>query len=316
MPAGVRDPHGLAHPHAAHARALADDRARVGREREHPVQRARRVARAACGRQAPGTSAPPPPRRDRSPPGVNGISEGCIAPPRRAEPRLRRHDRLVAVVADAEVVLALSEVQRHVLVPHDRLLEPSRSPLQLRDRVGPYQLVLHGDQRDRHAGHRADRRAPDAGAQQHALALDTALRPSRTACTRPPRDVEPGDGDAALERDAGRLGARARAPSTICTALARRRRSAPSSRRGPSRGRAAASARRTRRARAARCPRSRRTARTPGGVSAPPCARRWSRPRGRRPRTRPARRRPRARRRARPSPARCGTSCASRWSGR
>ena len=60
--------------------------------------------------------------------GVNGISEGCIAPPGARMAVLRRDDRLVPVVADAEVIVALAEVQRHVLMAHDRLLGQVRVP--------------------------------------------------------------------------------------------------------------------------------------------------------------------------------------------
>ena len=203
--------------HATHGRALPDDRSRVGREREHPVQRALRVARA----HTAGQRREHPCRLRLAQIEVlrgERHQRGLHRATRRAELRLRRHDRLVPVVADAEMVLALTEVQRHVLMTHDRLLEPVEA-LQPRDRVGPDQLVLDGDERDRHPGHRADRRTPDAGAQEHALALDTPLRGLDRVDPATGR-IEPRDGHAPGEGNA-RASARARERLDDLHALAR-----------------------------------------------------------------------------------------------
>jgi hypothetical protein len=102
------------------------------------------------------------------------------------------------------VILAVPEVHREVLVAQDRMAHLCRDPGQLLDRVGPDQLVLDRDERDRDAGHRADGRAPDPGADQDAIALDPAvvgLDRAHAAARR----VEARDGDATFERDPLRL---------------------------------------------------------------------------------------------------------------
>ena len=168
-------------------------------------------------------------------------------------------------------------------------------PLEPGHRVGPHELVLDGDERDRHARHRAHRRAPDPGAEQDALALDHVAavglaprgpvrrRMSNPVTVTPPSNATP----AASARRASAVDD----PARPC----RRRRSGPSSRRGSVEGsssgeRSAHSAGREQLGALD----ARRNARTPAGASAPPSAPAWSRPRGRRPRTRPARRRGRA----------------------
>ena len=204
-PAGVRHPHGLADPHAPNRRRLPDDRARVRREREHPVDRALGVGR------------PHPPlerREEACGLGLGDVEVGgrerhqrghrTVAGP--AQRLLGRDDRFVPVAPDGVVVLPVAEVHRHVLVPQDRVGDLSGLALEPGDRIGPHELVLHRDERDRHTRHRADGRAPDAGAQQHAFALDVpSVGPN--AVHAPVADVEPGHGHAAFERHAVRLGA-------------------------------------------------------------------------------------------------------------
>ena len=117
------------------------------------------------------------------------------------EVRLRGRDRLVVVVADRVVIPAVTEVHRHVLVPEDRVRDLTRLAFELRDRVGPHQLVLHREERDRHAGHRGDGRTPDPRAHQHALALHIAPVGLHSVHATVP-DIETRDGHAAFERDA------------------------------------------------------------------------------------------------------------------
>ncbi len=183
--------------------ALTDDRAGVRREAEHAVQRARRVGRshacrpAAAGSRAASASATSnSSRRERHQARLHRA-------PGRPDLRLRRRDRLVVIAADPVVVAAVPRVHRHVLVAQDRMRDLARVAGELRDRLGPHQLVLHGDERDRHAGQRADAGAPDAGAEQDALALDVAAI-GEHGVDAALADVEPGDGDAPGERDARR----------------------------------------------------------------------------------------------------------------
>jgi hypothetical protein len=195
----VGDPHGLADPQTADGGALANDRGAVGREREHAVERAGRVRR------------PHPAGQGGQEPGGLGLGDlevgGGERRDRRGQPPLARPaqlvlgggDRLVPVVADRVVVGAVAEVHRHVLVAQDRVDDLARLAGELGQRVGPDELVLHGQQGDGHARHRGHRRPPDPGAHQHPLALDRAAvgdDPAHAAVA----DVEAGDGDAALER--------------------------------------------------------------------------------------------------------------------
>ena len=198
--AAVRDPHRLADPDAADLRGLADDGARVGREREHPVDRPLRVGglhvTGERGEHAFGLAfgGDEVLRRERHQRRHRPVAVGT-------DVALRRDDRLVAVVADAVVVLAVPEVHRVVLVAQDRMDDLARLARQLGDRVGPHQLVLDGDERDRHAGQGAHGRAPDPRTDQDALALDAppiGLHAVHTSVA----DVEPGDRHAALERHA------------------------------------------------------------------------------------------------------------------
>ena len=70
--------------------------------------------------------------------GVQGMSEGM------GPSRWRRifvcgvNERLMAVVAHAVVIVALTEVERHVLMAHDRLLRPrvAGQTVELRQRIG------------------------------------------------------------------------------------------------------------------------------------------------------------------------------------
>jgi hypothetical protein len=199
-PPGMRDPDGFADPHAADTRALAHDRAGVGREREHPVEGADRVGRA----HRPGE------RREKP----RGLGLGIVEVARRERHQrrlelaarrgklgLQRRDRLVVVAPYAVVILALAEVHREVLVAQDRVDDLARLARELLERVGPHELVLDREQRDRDPGHRPDRRPPDACADQHALALDPPLVGEHGADATA-GDVEPRDRDFALERDA------------------------------------------------------------------------------------------------------------------
>ena len=209
---------------------------------------------------------------------------------------LRGHDRLVAVIPDAEVVIALAEVQRHVLVADDRLPRPGVAVHagELGDRIGPHELMLHRHERDRHPGERAHRR-PQMPAHSSTRSHSTSPRSVRTPLPDPVH-VELGDGDPALEPDAGDL-CLPRERLDDLHAFAQRRRSAPSTRRRIDRR---VEERRTLggfAARAARSLRDRRNARTPDDASAPACARRSSRPRGPPRRTRRVGRRGRGSRR-------------------
>ena len=109
------------------------------------------------------------------------------------------------VVAERVRVPPLPVVHRQVLVAEDRVDDlPARVRAELRERVGPDELVLHHRERDRHAGHAAELRTPDAGADQGLFALDVAAV-RVDAAHAPVPDVEAGDGDAPFERDALRL---------------------------------------------------------------------------------------------------------------
>src|SRR4029450_11238921 len=165
---------------------LTHDRARVRREREHPVDRAFGIGGAHTplqgGERTGGLGLglleiarrEGHQRRHGPPPGTRRVTR-------------RRDDRLVVVVADGVVVLAMAEVHRQVLVPQDRVRHLAGLTLELGDRIGPDQLVLDRDQRDRDAGECADRRAPDPGAEQDALALDIApVRPNTGHAPPPP----------------------------------------------------------------------------------------------------------------------------------
>ena len=299
------------------ARTLAHDRARVRREREHPVDRARRIGRTHAARQRRehalglGLAQVEVVGRERHQRRLHRALAG------RTQRRLRRHDRLVAVVPDAVVIVALTEVQRHVLMANHRLPRPRCRRSARRARAPGRSTPAGAGRRRAGSAPPPSRRRVGPQMPAHSSTRSHSMRPwsVSTPCTRPVADVEAGDGDAALERDARGLGLpreRRRRSARPC----RPRRSAPSRRPGSWRGPAAVSARRLPSARAAPCPRCRRTARTPGAASAPPCARAWWPPRCRRRRTSTVRRRPRGCRRGRRNPARCGTSSASRWSGR
>ena len=80
-PAAVRDPHRLADPESADVRRLADDRAGVRREREHPVDRPSGIARVAGDRRAPGSSRSVSRSAATKSAGVNGISDGIVPSP-------------------------------------------------------------------------------------------------------------------------------------------------------------------------------------------------------------------------------------------
>ena len=105
----------------------------------------------------------------------------------------------MVVAPDAVVVLALPEVHREVLMPQDRMDDLARLAAELLERVGPHELVLDREQRDRDAGHRSDRRPPDPGADQHALALDPPVV-GEHGLDAPAGNVEPGHRDLAFER--------------------------------------------------------------------------------------------------------------------
>jgi hypothetical protein len=128
--------------------------------------------------------------------------------PVRAEIVRLEQDRLVPVVPHRVPVALLPEVEGDVLVAEDRmdhLLAGVGG--ELRQRLGPHELVLHDREWDRHAGHTADRGPPDAGAHEHLLTLDvTPIGPDAVHAALP--EVEPGDTNPALERDALRLGLR------------------------------------------------------------------------------------------------------------
>ena len=88
-----------------------------------------------------------------------------------------RH-RPVGVAADPDAVHVLAEVQVGVLVAQDRHPDLTRlvvAPDQLGDLPGLHVLVGQRQQRDVHADHRADRRAPEAGARHDDVGLDDPL---------------------------------------------------------------------------------------------------------------------------------------------
>ena len=184
---------------------------------------------------------------------------------------------------------------------------------ELRQRLGPHELVLHDRKRDRHAGHPSDRRAPDPGADQDLLALDVSLLGPDAVHPAVP-DVEAGHPDATLERDA------------LLLSLRGERRRHPGALGNPVRGHEVGPQDVTRvedrdplgglLGREQLRPLDPVTrGRSHAVASARPSARGSSRPRCRRRRTRRARRRPRAPNTGRRSTARGGTSSASRSSG-
>ncbi len=80
----------------------------------------------------------------------------------------------MAVVADAEAVVALAVVQVGVLVAQDRADRLLRLAGEGGDGAGPGELVGERRQRQVHAGHAGDPRAPDAGAAHDDVGFQVA----------------------------------------------------------------------------------------------------------------------------------------------
>jgi hypothetical protein len=119
-----------------------------------------------------------------------------------------RH-RPVGVAADPDAVHVLAEVQVGVLVAQDRHPDLTRlvvAPDQLGDLTRLHVLVGQRQQRDVHADHRADRRAPEAGARHDDVGLDHSLRRAH-AGDRGPACSMPDHAGGALEAGSPRLGA-------------------------------------------------------------------------------------------------------------
>jgi hypothetical protein len=74
------------------------------------------------------------------------------------------------------VIPSVPEVHRPVLVPEQRVNRLPGLPLELRERRGPYELVLHRGERDPHADHAPDLRPPDPGAAYDDLGFDAPPR--------------------------------------------------------------------------------------------------------------------------------------------
>ena len=150
---------------------------------------------------------------------------------------------------------------------------PRASHPPARDRIGPHQLVLDGDERDRDAGQRARPSDPRSPRRSARARTRSGRGRSRTPCTRPSRmsnpvTVTPPSNVTPASRRLPRE--RRHDPHRLRDAVARHE----VRRRGSRSGRAAGSARRPRPGRAGRCPRSRTTGRTPAAASAPHALRR------------------------------------------
>ena len=119
-----------------------------------------------------------------------------------------RH-RPVGVAADPDAVHVLAEVQVGVLVAQDRHPDLTRlvvAPDQLGDLPRLHVLVGQRQQRDVHADHRADRRAPEAGARHDDVGLDDSLGGAH-AGDAATRLLDADHAGGALEAGSARLGA-------------------------------------------------------------------------------------------------------------
>jgi hypothetical protein len=168
--AGMGDPHRLADPEALHLRRLAEQREAVRGEREHAVER--------LGDPGPADRRIELLERPLGRPEMLGRERQHR---RRALGVLVLRDRLgldrqrvVAVGPDAVALAVLADVERAVLVADQRVDDLARLALQLGQRLGLGVDVLHRLDRDRHAGHGPDQRAPDPRRAEHHLAADPA----------------------------------------------------------------------------------------------------------------------------------------------
>ena len=173
----VGHPHGLGDPEAGDVRGLPDQRPAVRGEGEDPVEALLDLR--------------PAQRRQQLTALLPGVGEVVLG-----EGQHRRHGgggdlavvlelvqahrhRPVGVAADPDAVHVLAEVQVGVLVAQDRHPDLTRlvvAPDQLGDLTRLHVLVGERQQRDVHADHRADRRAPEAGARHDDVGRDHPLR--------------------------------------------------------------------------------------------------------------------------------------------